>query len=189
MSNKFCTNCGNERINDNKFCHNCGHAFQAITKKIENEQAQIKNDYVATFNHPKKDSKLKTLPNIITNLIVSILIIIANSVLDRQVSWGGGESYLTGVLLLLIIIQIIALLFQSKQKSYSILIPTLISFISIFPTYSLYKDFQSWLEYQGYQTQDLAGGDLTLIIFCLVIFISISVLNILFLFRKKGTAS
>ena len=132
---------------------------------------------------------LKSLPNIIVNVIVGILILFSNSVLDRQVSWGGGESYLMVVLVLLIGFQILAVLLQKKRKSYSLLLPTLVSFISIFPAFSLYREFQLWLEYQGYQTQAVAGGDTTLILICLLIYIAITVLNIIFLFIPKRNIS
>ncbi|MEH7223206.1 zinc ribbon domain-containing protein [Bacillus sp. JJ1566] len=187
MVEKFCTTCGHERVQEEKFCGNCGTVYSASTEVAatltSNGSSPINNQSI--LNGAVKRSRFRTLPNILVNIVIAILLLMFNSVLERQVSWGGGESFLMVLLLLVIGLQVLTLVLQKRNKSYSLLLPTAISLISIFPTLSLFNDFKRWLGSQGYQTQAVAGGDLSLILMVLFTFLIITVLNIIFLFVRN----
>ena len=193
MEKKFCINCGQEKILDAKFCGNCGSAFSEALEQSAATATSL-TETAATVEHTTNDgssivtnkiSKPKTLGSIIVNILFAILLFVSKSVMDRHLDWGGGESNLITILILLIGVQLFTLFLQKKQRSYSILLPTVISLFSIFSTYSLYQDFSDWVEYQGFQTQQMVQGDLTLILVYLVFFIVSTALNVLFFLKSK----
>jgi hypothetical protein len=182
MGEKFCINCGSERLPAAQFCGNCGKVFSTAKDKTV---ATIENVVGARVEKVNRKSKPKTIANIVVNIVFSLLLLVSYSIINRQMQWGGGESYLIILLLIMIGLQIFTLILQRKRKSYTLIIPAIISFISIFRTVSLYRDFSLWLKYQGNQTQDLVSGDLVMIMIYIVFFIVSTLLNVIFLFRKK----
>jgi hypothetical protein len=179
MTEKYCTGCGKEKVMEAKFCGNCG-------KSYSDAQAEVAAT-VSAFTAPttKAAGKPKTIGNIVVNIAVAILVIFSQSVMERHLEWGGGETYLVIILLLLAGLQFFAFVLQKRRKSYSAILPAIISFSCIFPTISLYRDLLDWLEYQGFQTQEAVSGDFSLMVIYIFLYIAIAALNIISLFFRN----
>lgn len=179
MMEKFCTGCGQEKTGDVKFCGNCGEVFTDAQAEVAATASPSTGSFVKTAGNPK------TIGNIVLNIIVAIVVIFSQSLMVRHIEWGGGESYLITILLLLIGLQLFAIMLQKRRKSYSAILPAIVSIICIFPTISLYMSFVEWLEYQGFQTQEAIGGDTTLMVIYMILYGAIAALNIISLFFRN----
>lgn len=188
MKEAFCSNCGHEKIGMGKFCANCGSKFlmnDGLMKPVAVEKTIIEEtrDSISNTNEQQiKNAAIKTWPNILVSIIISIALIMLNSFLERQIEWGGAEDYISQTMLFIILVQVLLVFLQRRKKSVSVLFPAIVGFISIFPTLAMYKDYQEWVYYQGYNTQAMASGDLTLMGKCFVLFGALALVNIVTLF-------
>ncbi|MDN7244643.1 zinc ribbon domain-containing protein [Planococcus shenhongbingii] len=197
MKEAFCSNCGHEKMGKGKFCANCGSKFlmndvmRAAVTFEETVNEGLRNPINSISDYQNKNSAIKTWPNVLVSIIISIALIMLNAALERQTQWGGLEDYISQTLIFIILFQVLSIFLQRRKKSLSVLFPAIIGFISIFPTLAMYKDYQDWLYYQGYNTQAMASGDLTIMGKCFVLFGAVAIVNVvsLFISSKKHVAN
>ncbi|WP_416729761.1 hypothetical protein [Fictibacillus sp. JL2B1089] len=180
MSVRFCTGCGKEKDSAAKFCGECGKLFTG--GELEAAAAATESFSVASESIIRKRS---TIPNIIVNILITILLFMSQAVIERQLEWGGGESYFFTLIIIISGLQVLGFFLHKRRYSFSALLPIIVSGLFSIASLLMYKSYTEWLEYQGYQTQNMVGGDTSIILFCLFFYITIIVLNIILLFRRN----
>lgn len=170
MSGKYCTSCGKERGSSAIFCGSCGTRYSTV----QQESAAVIESHAVEVKKPK------TMMNIGVNILTAVFMFSSHSAINRHMEWGGGESYVVGLLLIMLVLQSAGLLLHKKRSSYSLLIPTIISFVSIFMILSLYRDFSAWAEYTGYD----AGIEAFIMLIYLIFYIAVTIVNTVFLFIR-----
>lgn len=186
----FCGNCGNKRIEDENFCRECGKSLASVELSVNEVKEEQISSIPVNETHSIKKGEIKKYIRplmILINILFTVLAISTYSVFMRHIEWGGYYSNARNILILLIVLYIVVVFLNLKNKSWSLLIPTILSFIFFVNLAGGYSSFKEWMSYESSMMQSVLTPDLKLFLLYIWTFLLTSIINVFVLLKKRNT--
>lgn len=186
MKDKFCSKCGAERRDEGVYCSNCGNMLNDQLKQEENEILDnAESESIGDINQENKVqsnkiSKEKALGiwNVALNITFSYFLVHVYYLLKDFLEMGGDNPLRTFIILS-IAIYIALIKVYTMRGNHIIWVPTIVSILLIYPSYTMYTDFHRWLGHQSTMFQSAFGSSSTYALFFVIGTILIPIINLI----------
>lgn len=102
MTDKYCTDCGEPRLNDHKFCGKCGKAHNDSRKRVKKAFIVNQDDVNAYNYHQDYLKKTNSLSFYIIALVITLSVTILG--LLEYIGFAGNDYYVMRISIFLIIV-------------------------------------------------------------------------------------